>query len=112
MRAVLATKADDWVDVRVGQLEMDDLPPGDVTIRVAYSSINYKDGLAVTPGGGVARSSPRGPGSDLAGTVVASGSADFAPGDAGIAHGYELGASRHGGFAEVARVPAGWVVPL
>ncbi|HYM51458.1 MAG TPA: acryloyl-CoA reductase [Candidatus Limnocylindrales bacterium] len=112
MRAVLATKADDRVDLRIGQLEMDDLPPGDVTIRVAYSSINYKDGLAVTPGGGVARISPLVPGIDLAGTVVASGSADVAPGDAVIAHGYALGASRHGGFAELARVPAGWVVPL
>ncbi len=97
-----------------------DLPPGEVTVRVAWSSVNYKDGLAATSAGRVARISPLIPGIDLAGVVVAStdtggdtsGNTRFRPGDQVIAHGYDLGVAHHGGFAEYARVPAGWVVPL
>jgi len=89
-----------------------DLPPGEVEIRVAWSGVNYKDGLATIAGGKVARVSPLIPGIDLAGEVVASADPTFPPGSAVLAHGYDLGVSRHGGFAEYARVPAGWVVPL
>jgi acrylyl-CoA reductase (NADPH) len=89
-----------------------DLPPGDVEIRVSWSSVNYKDGLATRADGKVARISPLIPGIDLAGEVVASADPTIPVGSAVLAHGYELGVSRHGGYTEYQRVPAGWVVPL
>ncbi|WP_422748771.1 acryloyl-CoA reductase [Mycobacterium sp. WMMD1722] len=88
------------------------LPDGDVTITVEYSGINYKDALAVTPKGGVARSYPLIPGIDAAGVVVASSSAEFAEGDRVVAHGYDIGTGRHGGYADRARFPAEYVVKL
>jgi acrylyl-CoA reductase (NADPH) len=88
------------------------LPAGDVVIRVAWSSVNFKDGLAASEDGRVARSYPLILGIDLAGTVEESKDPDLAPGTPVIAHGYDLGTSHHGGFAEYASVPAGWVVPL
>ena len=88
-----------------------DLPPGEVEVRVAWSSVNYKDGLATRADGKVARISPLIPGIDLAGEVVASADPAIAVGSAVLAHGYELGVSRHGGYTEYQRVPAGWVVP-
>jgi len=111
-RALVAERHDDRVDRRIGSLTLDDLPHGQVTVRVAWSSVNYKDALAVSPKGGVARISPLVPGIDLAGEVVASDAPELRPGDRVLAHGYDLGVSHHGGFAEYARVPAGWVVPL
>jgi acrylyl-CoA reductase (NADPH) len=89
-----------------------DLPPGEVEIRVGWSSVNFKDGLATRVDGKVARISPLIPGIDLAGEVIASSDPAFAAGDQVLAHGYELGVARHGGYAEYQRVPAGWVVPL
>lgn len=88
------------------------MPVGDVLIRVAYSSVNYKDGLASTPNGKIVKSYPFVPGIDLAGTVVESQDPRFRQGDEVIVTSYELGVSRYGGFSEYARVPAGWVVPL
>lgn len=88
------------------------LPDGDVEIHVEYSSVNYKDALAVTPKGGVARSYPLIPGIDVAGTVTASTSPDFAVGDAVFAHGQDIGTGRHGGYAQVARYPADYLVKL
>ena len=89
-----------------------DLPPGEVEIRVAWSSVNYKDGLSTRVDGKVARISPLIPGIDLAGLVVGSDDPSITVGSTVLAHGYELGVSRHGGFSEYQRVPAGWVVPL
>ncbi|CAN5536741.1 oxidoreductase [soil metagenome] len=89
-----------------------DLPQGEVEIRVAWSGINFKDGLATRVDGKVARISPLIPGIDLAGEVVASEDPSIRVGAAVLAHGYDLGVSRHGGFSEYQRVPAGWVVPL
>jgi acrylyl-CoA reductase (NADPH) len=106
----------DSVDQGVRELSADDLPAGDVLIRVDWSAINYKDGMVAQPGNRVARISPLIPGVDLVGTVVASGR--DAGDDGGfdgqpvIVHGYDLGVAHHGGFAEYARVPADWVVPL
>ena len=77
-----------------------------------YSSVNYKDALALMPKGGVVREYPIVPGIDLAGEVVSSESHEFAVGDLVLAHGYEIGTGRHGGYAEYARVPANWVVSL
>jgi putative YhdH/YhfP family quinone oxidoreductase len=111
-RAYVAEKVDDRVDRGVREFVEADLPAGEVEIRVAWSSVNYKDGLATRIDGKVARISPLIPGIDLAGEVVWSSDRAFRPGDAVLAHGYELGVSRHGGYSEYQRVPAGWVVPL
>ncbi len=100
------------ITTAVETLTADDLPPGDVIVRVLYSSVNFKDGLAVTPKGGVVRNYPIVPGIDLTGEVVESSSDDFAPGDLVLAHGYEVGTARHGGYSEYARLPADWVVKL
>src|SRR3989440_11393856 len=89
-----------------------DLPPGEVLVKVAYSSVNYKDGLASIPEGKIVRSYPFVPGVDLAGVVVESSDSRFKPGDEVIATSYELGVSHYGGFSEYARVKADWVVPL
>lgn len=89
-----------------------DLPPGDVLIRVAYSSLNYKDALSATGNRGVTRSYPHVPGIDAAGTVVDSADARFKAGDAVLVTGHDLGMNTAGGFAEYIRVPAEWVVAL
>jgi acrylyl-CoA reductase (NADPH) len=116
-RAYVAEKFQDAdggarVDRGVREFAATDLPEGEVEIRVAWSSVNYKDGLATRVDGKVARISPIIPGIDLAGDVVASSDPAFAVGAPVLAHGYDLGVARHGGFAEYQRVPAGWVVPL
>jgi putative YhdH/YhfP family quinone oxidoreductase len=110
--AYVAERADDRVDRGVRQFAEVDLSPGEVEIRVEWSSVNYKDGLAVRPDGKVARISPLIPGIDLAGQVVSSRAQGIAVGSSVLAHGYDLGVSRHGGYSEYQRVPAGWVVPL
>lgn len=89
-----------------------DLPPGEVTIRVEWSGVNFKDGLAARADGRVARSYPLIPGIDLAGTVVASEDEAFPAGTSVLANGYDIGTARHGGYGELARIPSGWVVPL
>ncbi len=94
------------------KLTMDKLPEGDVTINVAYSSVNYKDGLASIPNGKIVRSYPFVPGIDLAGTVVDSKDDRYKEGDQVIVTSYELGVSHFGGYSEYTRVPAEWIVPL
>lgn len=111
-QALVARQTDDRIVAAVETLEESELPPGEVTIRVDYSSVNFKDALALTPKGGVVRNYPIVPGIDLTGEVVASESDQFAVGDAVLAHGYEIGTGRHGGYAEYARLPAQWVVKL
>ncbi|MEO7665358.1 MAG: oxidoreductase [Candidatus Limnocylindrales bacterium] len=111
-RAYVVDRDSDRFERGLRDLGADDLPEGNVDIRIEWSSINYKDGLAATADGKVARAYPLVPGIDLAGIVIRSSHPSFVPGRAVIAHGYELGVSRHGGFAELARVPADWVVPL
>jgi NADPH2:quinone reductase len=93
-------------------VKVEDISPGEVLVRVAWSSLNYKDALAVTGRGRILRGSPRIPGVDLSGTVVASSDSRFRPGDAVLSTGYELGMAHDGGLAEYARMPADWVVPL
>src|SRR2546423_10636866 len=110
--AFVAEKSGDGVERSVRELSEGDLPDGDVTVKVEWSGVNYKDGLATTPNGRVAAISPLVPGVDLAGEVVTSSSPDITPGERVIVHGYDLGVARHGGFARYARVPASWVVPL
>ena len=111
-RAFVVDRRDDAFVRGLETLTADALPSGDVDIEVSWSSINYKDGLAATADGKVARAYPLVPGIDLAGTVVRSGHPGIPAGREVIAHGYDLGVSRHGGFAEYARVPADWIVPL
>ncbi|BBY07651.1 acrylyl-CoA reductase family protein [Mycobacterium noviomagense] len=111
-QALMARKDGDQIRTTVETLTAAELPPGDVTIRVLYSSVNYKDALALTPGGGVVREYPVVPGIDLTGEVVESQSPDFAVGDAVLAHGYQIGTGHHGGYAEYARLPADQLVPL
>ena len=110
--AFLVTATDDGVTTGVSSLTLADLPAGEVLIQVTWSAVNYKDGMVTRPGNRVARISPLVPGVDLVGTVAASSDPAFTPGDPVIAHGYDLGVARHGGFARYARVPAAWVVPL
>jgi putative YhdH/YhfP family quinone oxidoreductase len=88
------------------------LPEGDVKIHVEFSSVNYKDALAITPKGGVARSYPLIPGIDVVGTVTASSSPEFAVGDRVVAHGQDIGTGRHGGYSQTARYPADYLVKL
>ena len=90
----------------------EDLPEGDVEVRITWSSVNYKDALATIADGKVAQINPIIPGIDLAGEVVASGDPAFSPGDAILAHGYDLGVAQHGGYGEFTRLPAGYAVPL
>jgi acrylyl-CoA reductase (NADPH) len=116
-RAYTATKvdgADGAVSVRRGVVDFAaaDLPEGEIEIRVGWSSVNFKDGLATRADGKVARISPLIPGIDMAGEVISSSDPTIEVGSKVLAHGYELGVSRHGGYAEYQRVPAGWVVPL
>ncbi|MFZ0903075.1 MAG: acryloyl-CoA reductase [Mycobacterium sp.] len=111
-QALLARQEGDQITATVETLHPEDLPPGDVTIRVLYSSVNFKDALALTPGGGVVRDYPVVPGIDVAGEIVESQSPDFAVGDSVVAHGYQIGTGHHGGYAEYARLPADQVVRL
>ena len=96
----------------IARRPLDDLPPGDVLIRVGWSSLNYKDALAATGRAGVVRRFPHVPGIDAAGTIAESGSSPLQPGQSVLVTGYELGAGRWGGWAEYIRVPWEWVVPL
>ena len=97
----------DFVTVDESQLD-----PGEVTIKVAYSSVNFKDALAATGAGRIIRRYPCVGGIDLSGTVEASSDPRFQAGDAVIATSFDIGVAHHGGYAEYARVPAKWVVPL
>ncbi len=111
-RAFVINKTEERFTAQVQALTKDDLPPGEVLIHVAYSSVNYKDALACTPDGKIVRSYPFVPGIDLAGVVVESSDERFQAGEDVIATSYDLGVSHYGGFSEYARVRANWVVPL
>jgi putative YhdH/YhfP family quinone oxidoreductase len=111
-KALLIEERDGKVVSELVQMSENQLDTGDVTIRVAYSSINYKDALAATGAGRIIRRFPCVGGIDLAGTVIASSDARFKAGDPVIATSFDIGVAHHGGYAEVARVPGDWVVPL
>ena len=100
------------VTARVTERKLDELPQGNVLVRVAFSSLNYKDALAATGHQGVVRRFPHVPGVDVAGTVAASDAQEYAPGDQVIVTGFDVGATRWGGWAEFIRVPHEWIVPL
>jgi acrylyl-CoA reductase (NADPH) len=93
-------------------MKLEELDAGDVVIKVAYSSVNFKDALAATGAGKIIRRFPCVGGVDLSGTVVESAKTRFRKGDAVIATSYDIGVAHDGGYAEYARIPAGWVVPM
>jgi acrylyl-CoA reductase (NADPH) len=112
MRALVVEKGEDGTRASVQEIGEDRLPEGDVTVAVAYSTVNYKDGLCIGPGGGLVRSYPHVPGIDLAGTVEASEHECYKPGDRVLLTGWRVGEAHWGGYAEKARVRAEWLVPL
>jgi putative YhdH/YhfP family quinone oxidoreductase len=112
-RCYLVTQEPDGKIVgRITDRALDELPDGDVLIRVAWSSLNYKDALAATGHRGVNKIFPHIPGVDASGTVAFSGVYEFVEGDEVIVTGFDMGANRWGGWAEYVRVPQEWVVPL
>lgn len=108
-KALLLTKNETGQSADWTQMGLDDLMQGDVLIRVSHSTINYKDGLAVSGKAPIARRYPLIPGIDLAGRVERSDHSDFKPGDEVLITGREIGESHHGGYAQMARVPGDWI---
>jgi putative YhdH/YhfP family quinone oxidoreductase len=108
--AFIAEDRDGRVSGRVGRIGLDDLPRGDVTIEVEYSSLNFKDALAATGQNKVAAGYPHVPGIDAAGIVAHSDHPDWTPGDCVLVTAYDFGAGRWGGYARFARVPHDWIV--
>lgn len=112
-RALRITEIEDGTFSRtIENMHFSDLPPGDVIIKVAYSSLNYKDGLSATGNKGVTKKYPHTPGIDAAGIVHSSVSPSFKPGDQVLVTGYDLGMNTSGGFGEYICVPEDWVIPL
>lgn len=111
-KALVADKREQAFSVGVRELTLDDLPQGELLIRVRYSGVNYKDSLATMPNSTVVRTYPMVPGIDLAGEVVSSEDPRFKEGDEVIATSYGIGVTHFGGYGEYARVPAKWAVPL
>jgi acrylyl-CoA reductase (NADPH) len=113
MRALVVRKDDEGkTSAAVETLTLDDLPAGEVTVSVEYSTVNYKDGLCIGPGGGLVRNYPHVPGIDFAGTVETSEDARYKPGDKVVLTGWRVGEAYWGGYSEKARVKADWLVPL
>ena len=110
--AIVIDKNDDGQQASVQQLDESRLPEGDVKIDVAFSTLNYKDGLAITGRSPVVRKFPMVPGIDLAGTVRESSHADRKVGDAVVLNGWGVGEGHWGGLAQVARLKGEWLVPL
>lgn len=96
----------------VEQIGVDDLPEAEVLVAVEYSTVNYKDGLCIGPGGGLVRKYPHVPGIDFAGTVEQSSDPRYKPGDKVVLTGWRVGEAHWGGYAQKARVKADWLVPL
>lgn len=110
-RALLVEKQDDGSFTRgVVERNLDDLPEGELLVDVAYSSLNYKDGLSASGNPGVSRNFPHTPGIDVAGVVLQSSVEDFAVGDEVIAIGFDLGMNTPGGFGQRVRIPAAWAI--
>ena len=110
---VLTQDAEGLASARLTELDLSDLPAGEVTVAVEHSTLNYKDGLCLSPkGGGLVRSYPHVAGIDFAGTVEASDDPRYAPGDKVVLTGWRVGETHWGGYAQKARVKADWLVPL
>ena len=111
-KALVLTQDDGKTVAAIRQLSNDDLPQGDVLVAVEYSSLNYKDGLAITGKGKIVRQWPMVPGVDLAGSVLESESPDYRPGDKVVLTGWGVGERYWGGYAQRARLKSQWLVPL
>lgn len=111
-KALLLSKTDGGQEAAWTELDEADLMDGDVTIRVTHSTLNYKDGLAITGKAPIVRRWPMIPGIDLAGIVERSDSTDYRPGNAVLVNGWGLGETHYGGYAGMARVKAEWLVPV
>lgn len=110
-KALLVEKAEDKTFTRsVVERNIDELPEGNLLIRVSYSSLNYKDALSASGNPGVSRNFPHTPGIDAAGTVVSCDDNTFSQGDEVIVTGYDLGMNTAGGFAQYIRIPSKWAV--
>ena len=96
----------------VEQVSLDQLPEGNVVVNVEYSTVNYKDGLCIGPGGGLVREYPHIPGIDLAGTIESSDDPRYSAGDSVVLTGWRVGEVHWGGYSQKARVNADWLVPL
>ncbi|SFB74913.1 MDR family oxidoreductase [Tropicimonas isoalkanivorans] len=113
MRALIVEKSEDGkTSASVQEIDESRLPEGEVTVRVEYSTLNYKDGLCIGPGAGLVRTYPHVPGIDFAGTVKSSEDDRYKPGDKVVLTGWRVGEVHWGGYAEKARVKADWLVPL
>lgn len=112
MQAILINKDDSGYSAQMSQIEEQQLPEGDVLIQVDYSTLNYKDSLAITGASPVVRNFPMVPGIDFAGTVEHSDHADFKAGDQVLLNGFGVGEGHWGGLAQKARVKGDWLVPL
>ncbi|MEN8762841.1 MAG: MDR family oxidoreductase [Thiogranum sp.] len=110
--AYLATKTNEGQSINKTELTEDDLMAGDVTVKVEYSALNYKDGLAMTNSAPIIRQYPLIPGIDLAGTVIESNNNRFSSGDRVVLNGFGVGESHSGGFAGLARVSSDWLLHL
>ena len=112
-KAIVVTRDEDKKQsTSVQQLHLADLMDGDVVIRVDATTVNYKDGLAITGKGPVVRRFPMVPGIDAAGTVETSSHADFKPGDAVLLNGFGVGETHMGAYADYARLQGDWLIPL
>jgi len=109
-KALQTNETDGRFETSVIERDTNDLPAGEVLIRVSFSSLNYKDALSASGNRGVTRNFPHTPGIDAAGTVAESSVSDFAVGDEVIVTGYDLGMNTSGGFGQYIRVPAAWVI--
>ena len=111
--ALIVNKDDEGkTHAEVTQITEDQLPEAEVTVAVEYSTVNYKDGLCIGPGGGLVRNYPHVPGIDFAGTVETSSDERYKPGDKVVLTGWRVGEAHWGGYAQKARVKADWLVPL
>ena len=111
--ALIVNKDDEGkTQAEVTQITEDQLPEAEVTVAVEYSTVNYKDGLCIGPGGGLVRNYPHVPGIDFAGTVETSNDDRYKPGDKVVLTGWRVGEAHWGGYAQKARVKADWLVPL
>jgi acrylyl-CoA reductase (NADPH) len=111
-KAILVNKDDQGYRAELAQVDEASLPTGDVKIKVLYSTLNYKDGLAITGKGPVVRSFPMVPGIDFAGEVLESSNADFKAGDMVLLNGWGVGEAHWGGLGQLARVKGDWLIPL
>jgi len=109
---VVEKNEDGKTNAGVQKIDYDALPAGNVTVAVDYSTVNYKDGLCIGPGGGLVRTYPHVPGIDFAGTVETSDDARYAAGDRVVLTGWRVGEVHWGGYAQKARVNGDWLVPL